>query len=118
MIKVCSICGAEYEDHATYCNVCKQDSLVPVIERVVKKQSQRLVEDGPTLAYVTAAWLLGLGYMIGQLRPRTWTTLVLGWAFLTLLTTVFCIVMRNVRMAAIMSLFGLCFFVIYGVLIL
>lgn len=119
MIKVCQICGTEYPDHAEYCNVCKQESLVPVeTAPAPKEKPPRLIADGPTLAYLAVAWLLGLGLLIGEVRPRSWTTLGLSWAFLTGISLAFCLVMRNLRMGVIISAVGILFFLIYGLLAL
>ena len=119
MLKVCEICGAEYESHATYCNLCKKESLIAVETPVVPEAPPpRLIEDAPTLAFVAIVWLLGLGYFLVEVRPRDWGSLSMGWLALTGVTAAFCFAMRNLRMAAIFSAIGLGFVAIYGLLAL
>lgn len=119
MIKVCRNCGTEYPDHAEYCNLCKEESLDPVATPAPPKpKPARLIADAPTLTYLAVAWLLGLGLLIGEVRPRSWTTLGLSWVFLTGISLAFSLVMRNLRMGVIISGVGISFFVIYGLLLL
>ena len=119
MLKVCELCGAEYEDHATYCNVCRKESLIAVeTPAPPRTRPPPLVSDPATLAFVAALWLLGLGYLLGEVRPRSWETLVVVWAALTAATAAVCVPMRNPRMAVIFSALGLLFSAIYAVVVM
>jgi hypothetical protein len=115
--KICDSCGAQYEAHAQYCNICKKESLTRVEGPPPPNvRSAPLVADMPTLVVVSAIWLLGLGYLLAEVRPRSWAAIAISWGTLAAITTVFCFVMRNPRMAAIFSAIGLVFCSIYGLL--
>ena len=119
MSKVCELCGTEYGSEAEYCNLCKKESLVAVHPpEIVPPPPERLVADPATLGFVSIAWLLGLGYLLGEVRPRSWMELLFGWGAITAITGAAGLAMRNARMAGIFSLLGLLFCAIYGLLLL
>jgi hypothetical protein len=117
--KRCEICGTEYGSDAEYCNLCKKESLI-AIEAPPEPdvEAAPLATDPATLAFVSILWILGLGYLLAEMRPRSWYALLVAWASLSALTWVFCLAMRNQRMAAIFSGIGLGFCAIYGLLAL
>ncbi len=117
MIKVCELCGTEYESDAQYCNLCRRESLIAVeTPPEPKGPAAPLTTDPITLGLVATVWLLGLGYLLAEVRPRSWAVLVLVWGALTLISTALCLTMKNARMAAIFSAIGLVFVAIYGAL--
>ena len=118
MLKRCELCGTEYASDAEYCNLCKKESLVAVDEPEPVVEPVPLVADPVTLVFVAMLWLLGLGYLIGEVRPRSWDVLAVAWGCLTAGTFAVSLAMRNPRLAAIFSLIGAVFCAIYGLLVL
>ena len=119
MHRVCEICGTEYGSDAEYCNLCKKESLIAVeTEPEPEPPRPPLIDDPQTLWFVAVLWLLGLGYLLAQVRPREWLDLLAGWGCLAALTWAACFAMRNARMAVVFSLLGLLFCAIYGLLVL
>ena len=117
MSKVCEICGTEYGADAAYCNLCKKESLLAVSTKPAPAAPpEPLMADPPTLAFISVVWLLGLGYLLAEVRPSTWLALFFVWLSLAAITWAVCFAMRNTRMAAIFSSLGLVFCAIYGLL--
>lgn len=111
---MCVECGAEYERDAHYCNVCKKESLVPFEPpRPPAAPRPRLGEDRYAVIVAAVTWFLGLGYLIGEVAPRTWTTLMTGWVFLTVVSLVVGMIVRNVRVFVFFTGLGLLCCVIY-----
>ncbi len=117
MLKVCTICGAEYEAHADYCNVCKQHSLTPVAS-IDAPQAERepLSADHVGLAAGGALWLLGMGYFLVNHRPRGLLDLGLAWSLLTGISLIGGLAAGNVRLGAFFSAVGLGFMALYFVI--
>lgn len=116
MLKVCIECGTQYERDAHYCNVCRKESLVP-FEPPPEPTPPRtpLGEDRYAVIIAAVTWFAGIGYLVGELRPREVTTLLYGWLTMTIITLVVGMIVKNVRVFVLFSGIGLLCCAIYVV---
>lgn len=114
-MKVCVNCGAEYERDADYCNVCRMESLVAVEPPPAPRRPRRPLRDDLNAVLVAAVtWIIGLGYLIGDLAPRELGTLMMGWLMLTLITLVAGMILSNLRVFVAFAVLGMVCCVIYA----
>ncbi len=113
MKKACQACGAEYSDHAEYCNVCGGEDLVALIEVGPQPEEPSVREDGQALWIAGVLWLVGLGYLLTVRRPRDAFGLFVGWVLLTTLTFVVGLAVRNMRATLLFSGLSLPFLALY-----
>lgn len=111
---MCIECGAEYERDAHFCNVCRKESLVPFEPPPEPAPPRpRLGEDRYAVILAAVTWFAGIGYLVGEIAPRAWTTLFGGWAFLAVVSGIVGMIVKNVRVFAFFSGLGLLCCVIY-----
>lgn len=114
LIKVCTQCGTEYERDADYCNVCRRSSLVAVEISTPEETKAPIRSDRFALTVIGITWLLGLGYLLAEMRPRNAIDLFTGYSFLVVVTFVVSMVMKNLRVFALFSGFGLLSVLLYA----
>ena len=113
MTRVCAECGAEYADHAEFCNACGGEVFTTVVEAEAPEPPVRA--DAQALWMSAALWLIGLGYFLTVRRPRDLADLALDWLFLTAFTFVLGLVLRNMKGTLLFSLIALPFLALYWI---
>lgn len=114
MRRVCNNCGAEYADHAQYCNACGSEDLSPVWGPEDTPRAPPSVRaDAQALWMSAILWLIGLGYFLTVRRPRDAFDLFLSWLFLSAVTFVLGLSMRGLRSTMLFPLVALPFLVAF-----
>lgn len=98
---VCLDCGAEYGDHAEFCNACGSTRF----ERVAAPSSPKaLTHDKTVLAVQGGLWVIAVVALLPD--ARTAWDIVLAWALTTLLGLTAGLVTRHLRAALLFSGLG------------
>ena len=113
MRRVCNDCGAEYPEHAQYCNACGSESLRSEAEPEDRAPALPVRADGQALWMAGVLWLIGLGYFLTVRRPRDAFDLFTSWASLTVLTFVLGLSLRSVRATMLFPLVAVPFLAAY-----
>lgn len=112
-MKRCEDCGAEYGDHAEFCNACGCDRLI-ALPSAPEPPPPPLRSDPVALLVAGLTWLLGLGYVLGTLHPRGVLQLVEAWLGLTFFSSILATVYSAVRPFLLFAGVGLIAIILYA----
>jgi len=111
--RVCVACGAEYGDDAEFCNACGGEVFQELREPEDDAPEPPVRADTQALWMSAGLWLVGLGYFLTVRRPRDLADLALDWLFLTTVTFVLGLVLRNMKATLLFSLVAIPFLALY-----
>lgn len=110
----CEDCGAEYGDHAEFCNACGGERLTP-LPPAPPPRPRPLRSDPAALVTAGLTWLIGLGYVLGALHPRGPLQLAEAWLGLTFFSAALAALYSSVRPFLLFSGVGLIAVLLYAV---